>query len=54
MKGTQERRFEQMMESLDGIELTEEEKKTLFWIAGWEESSVNNMDDIFKKCREQK
>lgn len=53
-KTMQQIRYERMLETLDGIELTEKEKKSLYWLADWAEGTVNRIDNIFKKCLEQK
>ena len=36
---------------LQGVELTESEIKTLCWIAGWEQKTINNLQSIIKKAR---
>jgi hypothetical protein len=48
-------KFEQMLlESVDGINLTESETKILIWLAGWDGFAVENICSIIKKCREAK
>jgi hypothetical protein len=46
-------KFEQMLlESVEGIALTESETKILKWLAGWDGFAVENVCSIIKKCRE--
>jgi len=37
------RRIQKMNEVLAGVELTKSEERTLIWLAGWEESTVDNL-----------
>lgn len=40
-----------IIQVLDGIQLTKAEVKTLEWIAGWEPETIENLIEIFVKCR---
>lgn len=40
--------------ALEGIVLTEDEKKLIKWILGWDRSVVERFANIIKKCRESK
>lgn len=33
------------------VELSEEEQRTLVWLCGWEESTINNIVSAFKKAK---
>ena len=37
------RGIQKMNEVLAGVELTKAEERTLLWLAGWEESTVDNL-----------
>jgi len=43
------RRIEKMNEVIGNIELTRAEEQTLVWLAGWEESTVNNLLSVIEK-----
>lgn len=43
------RRIQKMNEVLAGVELTKAEERTLLWLAGWEESTVDNLLSIIEK-----
>ena len=47
-------RFVTMLESLEGIELSEKESDFLKWLSGWEKSTVDNFISIIKKARKRK
>ena len=40
-----------MFETLEGIELTEDEGDFLKWLSGWEQPTVDNFISIVKKTR---
>ena len=40
-----------IIHTLDGIQLTKAEVKTLEWIAGCEPETIENLIEIFIKCR---
>lgn len=42
-------RIERLNEVLAGVELTEEEEKTLLWITGWEDQVTEHLISIIKK-----
>lgn len=42
-----------MFESLEGIELTENEGNFLKWLSGWEQSTIDNFINIIKKARKR-
>ncbi len=46
---TETRRIEKMNRVLNGVELTKAEEKTLVWLAGWEESTVDNLLSVIEK-----
>ena len=39
-------------DALQGVELTEDERKSLEWLSGWEKSTVENIVAAFRKVRE--
>ena len=43
------RQIEKMNKVLTGVELTKAEEKTLIWLAGWEESTVDNLPSVIEK-----
>lgn len=53
-KMIQEHRLERMMEVLEGLDLTEENKRFAVWLSGWEESTAEQFIDIISKCRREK
>lgn len=42
--------IQKMNEVLEGVELTKAEERTLIWLAGWEESTVNNLLSVIEKA----
>ncbi len=47
---TEARRIEKMNRVLNGVVLTKAEEKTLVWLAGWEESTVDNFLSVIEKA----
>lgn len=43
------RRIRKINEVLAGVELTKSEERTLLWLAGWEESTVENLLSVMEK-----
>lgn len=43
------RQIQKMNKVLAGVELTKSEEKTLLWLAGWEESTVDNLLSVIEK-----
>lgn len=43
------RKILKINEALAGVELTKAEEKTLLWLAGWEESTVDNLLSVIEK-----
>ena len=43
------RQIQKINEVLEGVELTKAEERTLLWIAGWEESTVDNLLSVIEK-----
>jgi len=43
------RQIQKINEVLAGVELTRSEERTLLWLAGWEESTVDNLLSVIKK-----
>lgn len=39
-----------MNKALEDVELTKAEEKTLIWIAGWEESTVDHLLSVIEKA----
>lgn len=39
-------------DALQDVELTEDERKSLEWLSGWEKSTVENIVAAFRKVRE--
>ena len=44
------RQLQKMNKILAGVELTKAEERTLIWLAGWEESTVDNLLSVIKKA----
>jgi len=44
---------QQLMQSVEGIDLTEEEQRFLYWIAGYDKWTVDNLCSVIKKCRRE-
>lgn len=44
------RQIQKMNKVLAGVELTKAEEKTLIWLAGWEESTVDNLLSVIEKA----
>lgn len=44
------RQIRKMKEVLADVELTKAEERTLIWLAGWEESTVDNLLSIIEKA----
>ena len=43
------RQIQKINKALAGVELTRAEEKTLIWLAGWEESTVDNLLSVIEK-----
>ena len=48
------RQIQKMNKVLAGVELTKAEEKTLLWLAGWEESTVDHLLSIMAQLSRQK
>jgi len=48
---SEKRRIERLNEALGDMELTRAEEKTLIWLAGWEDCTVDNIISAFAKSR---
>ena len=46
----EDRRIQKMNKVLAGVELTKSEERTLIWLAGWEESTVDNLLSVIEKA----
>ncbi len=44
------RQLQKMNTVLAGVELTKAEDRTLRWLAGWEESTVDNLLSVIEKA----
>lgn len=44
-----EKQIEKINKMLAGTELTKGEEKTLLWLSGWEESTVDNLMSVIEK-----
>ena len=44
------RQIRKMNEVLADVELTKAEERTLIWLAGWEESTVDNLLSVIEKA----
>lgn len=47
----EKKHIDQINTVLVGIPLSASEERTLIWLAGWEDSTVNNICSIFEKLR---
>lgn len=47
---TESRQIEKMNTVLRGVELTKAEERTLVWLAGWEESTIDQLLSIIEKA----
>ena len=43
------RQIQKMNKVLTGVKLTKAEEKTLIWLAGWEESTVDHLLSVIEK-----
>lgn len=43
------RQIQKINKALAGVELTKAEEKTLIWLAGWEESTVDHLLPVIEK-----
>ena len=43
------RQIQKMNKVLAGVELTKSEERTLIWLAGWEESTVDHLLSVIEK-----
>lgn len=43
------RQIQKMNKALAGVELTKAEEKTLIWLAGWEESTIDHLLSVIEK-----
>lgn len=43
------RQIQKMNKVLAGVELTKSEERTLIWLAGWEESTIDNLLSVIEK-----
>lgn len=46
----EDRQIQKMNKVLEGVKLTKAEEKTLIWLAGWEESTVDNLLSVIEKA----
>ena len=44
------RQIQKMNKVLAGVKLTKVEERTLIWLAGWEESTVDNLLSVIEKA----
>lgn len=44
------RQIQKIKDVLAGVELTKSEERTLIWLAGWEENTVNNLLSVIEKA----
>ena len=44
------RQIQKMNKVLEGVELTKADERTLIWLAGWGESTVDNLLSVIKKA----
>ena len=47
----EKKHIDQINTVLAGVPLSPAEERTLIWLAGWEDSTVNNICSIFEKLR---
>ena len=51
MEGRQIKKMNKVLNKvLAGVELTKAEERTLIWLAGWEESTVDNLLSVIEKA----
>jgi hypothetical protein len=51
MEEWEKRNFDRLTEAIGEVELTERENRTLQWLSGCENSSIDNIISIFRKIR---
>lgn len=51
MLKTKVERIEKLRKAVSGVELTQEEERTLMWLSEWEDSSIDNIVSIIEKVR---
>ena len=44
-----ERNMQKLRALFKGVRITEEERRTLEWLAGWEQSTVDNLCSVIEK-----
>ena len=44
------RQIQKINEVLEGVKLTKAEERTLIWLAGWEESTVDNLLSVIERA----
>jgi hypothetical protein len=49
MKMMKERNMQRIRALFRGVQITEEERRTLEWLAGWESSTVDNLCNVIEK-----
>lgn len=45
--------LQNLLEALEGIDLTDDEQKIIKWLAGWDLYTVANIVTIVEKCRKK-
>ena len=48
---TKDQRLQKLKNAVSGVELTQEEEKTIEWLSEWEDSTVDNVVSIIKRLR---
>lgn len=46
-----QRHLRLLLDALDGVQVTAAERRTLEWLAGWEDETVTNMAAMITKAR---
>jgi hypothetical protein len=47
----QERHVALLLDALEGVELTDAERRTLEWLAGWDDQTVSNIAAMITRAR---
>lgn len=41
-----------LLDALDGVPISSEERRSLLWLAGWEKHTVENIAAVIRRARE--
>lgn len=50
----QEKQYKRLVSALDGIEISDDEKRLLIWLSGWDKMTVDGIVSLLNKCRSER